>query len=54
MKNILALVFMALLSTNSYAGIGVCHDGNGKITKIERDALWTAFQEANCVYFESQ
>ena len=47
------VVFISLCSIAplSYAGIGVCHDGAGSITRIEQNADAVYFsQTANCVY----
>ena len=51
-KRLILFAFIMLISTKVYAGAGVCHDGQGKITQIEWDADYGAvIQYPNCTYY---
>lgn len=50
-KIILTIVFLSLVST-AHAGIGACHDGNGKVTRFENRANPNYYQNTDrCIYF---
>lgn len=46
------LIPMLLISGSAFAGIGACHDGNGNITALNRDANPVAFAGQNCAYYK--
>ena len=51
MKNLMLIVLL-LIPSISEAGIGSCHDGNGKVTKLEARANPDYYKNtAQCVYF---
>lgn len=53
-KIMLTIVYIFLQTSQAFAGLGVCHDGNGNVTKIESDSANPTYFKTttNCVYFE--
>jgi hypothetical protein len=53
MKTLLTLAFLALFAYPAWAGIGVCHDGNGNIVRLDERANPVFYKNtAGCVYYE--